>query len=510
LHPNTTYTFNFGQAIADNNEGNMLENFEFVFSTGDYIDSLAIAGSLYSAFDRKMPEDPVVVLLYENLSDSAPYREIPSYVGKSNKKGTFRVNNLKQDTFRVFALKDANGNLKYDMPEEDIAFLDSLLILDPAMFDYLKDTSGRGITDTLAAETPTPAQKNTDSLLSVTDTTGLQPVNPYTLFIDLYLFREDNKPQYLADKIRVQPDMIRLIFNRPLKKDILMLPVNFQSADRWFIREGHVHKDTVDYWITDSLIYRKDTLLISVRYEMTDTVMNYYFRTDTLRLVNAAPSADKRRAKTTIQKEPSGLSMNISVRPRANQHIYQGISMEAANPVGSANPAKITLSYTIDTLSYVQDFKLIKDTVYLRNYNLETTWREDTPYNLFLEPGAFTDIYGLTNDTIQIPFRTQTSEHYGRIIANLSNVWSPLIIQLLTQKEGLVREQYLEKDGSVLFEFLEPATYLLKVIYDTNENRKWDTGRYLEKRQPERVAYYSSPVEVRANWDKEVIWLLAK
>lgn len=507
LHPNTTYTFNFGQAIADNNEGNLLENYEYVFSTGDYLDSLSVAGSLSTAFSRKLTEEPVMVLLYENLNDSAPYLELPTYVGKSNKKGIFMVNNLKADTFKVFALKDANNNFLYDMAEEEIAFLDSLLILNPSRFEEYKDT-GQGSILIPVPDTSLKAELTADSLIS--DSARLLSLNPYTVLIDLFLFQEDNKPQYLVESIRPMPNKIRLIFNRPLKNEVQLHPLNFSADKPWFIREDFINKDTVDYWITDSVIYKKDTLRIIFTYEVTDSVMNYDYRTDTFRFVSESPQTDKRRTREKeVQKTP-GLQVNTSIKPRGTQHIYLGISLEPVSVVSSVDAHKISLSYLIDTLVYKQNFVLRKDTFHLRKYFIEAEWQEDQSYSLFMEPGLFTDYYGLTNDTIQIPFRTQSSEFYGRIVASFSNVESPLIIQLLTEKEALVREQYLTKDGSVPFNFLEPASYLMKIIYDKSDNRKWDTGDYLAKRQPEKVAYYSGSIEVRANWDKEVIWVLKK
>jgi len=508
LRANTTYTFNFGQAISDYNEGNMIENFEFVFSTGDYIDSLAVAGGLYFAFNKKMPEEPILVLLYDNLNDSAPYLEIPTYVGKSNKKGLFRANNLKEDTFRIFALKDANSNFLYDIPEEEIAFLDSFLILDPKLFLHKMDSITVIDTNLNVENNNKILPSASDTSTSVKDSVDFLSANPYTLVVNLYLFREDNKPQYMVDHSRMLPYKIRLVFNRPLQDEVQFTPLNFSSDTQWFIREPYLNNDTADYWITDSLVYKKDTLLMILTYEVTDSVMNYIDRTDTVKFVTAASEKEKRGKKETIEKTESSQLIDLSIKPRGTQHIYQGISLTPANPVRSIDQQKIQLSYMVDTLSYAQDFSIQKDTFYLRKYILHSIWKEDTPYNLFLEPGAFTDIYGKTNDTIKIPFRTQTSEHYGRIITHFTNVAYPIIIQLLTQKETLVREQYLEQDGSITFSYLEPDSYVLKVIYDLNSNRKWDTGNYLAKKQPEKVLYFSGLVEVRANWDKEVTWEL--
>src|SRR5512133_3010997 len=122
LQPNTTYTLNFGGSITDFTEGNAIPNFEYVFSTGASIDSFTFKGKVYNSEDLKPSKDPVLVMLYSNLSDSAPYLERPLYAGRVSKEGNFILNNLRPDTFRVIALVDGNSNMKFDPPDEAIAF----------------------------------------------------------------------------------------------------------------------------------------------------------------------------------------------------------------------------------------------------------------------------------------------------------------------------------------------------------------------------------------------------
>ena len=92
LKDSTTYTLNFGQSIMDLNEGNVLPNFEFVFSTGGFVDSLAVLGSVRQAFDLLQPEEPTYLLLYEEPDDSSFYKDIPDYVSRADEKGAFLIN----------------------------------------------------------------------------------------------------------------------------------------------------------------------------------------------------------------------------------------------------------------------------------------------------------------------------------------------------------------------------------------------------------------------------------
>lgn len=522
LHENTTYTLNFGEAIADLNQGNVLENYEYVFSTGDYIDSLSVGGSLLYAFDLSVPEDPFMVMLYENLADSAPYREIPTYVGKSNKKGIYRINNLKSDTFRMFALKDANNNFMYDIPEEEIGFLDTLLVLDPAMFeqmllhqDSLSGTAGK---DTLQLQEDNkgaatgevgPQQGDTTRQKEVSDSALLLSLNPYTVLADLRVFREDNKPQYLKDYNRTSYNKISLIFNRPLLGDIEAEPLNFSPAGPWYIRENHYVGDSVDYWLSDSLVYHRDTLKVVFSYNVTDSVMKLVEKLDTLKFIRSGSGHSRNnKKKDQGEQRDTVLSLTTGVSKGKKQDLYIPLTIEAKAPVAELIRDSIELTYKKDTVYLPQEFEIGRDSFYLRKFRLRTQWKEDVTCRLLILPGAFTDLYGLTNDSLDVTFRTQSSENYGTIILSVSGVENPLVVQLLKDKTETGRELFIEGNGSYRFSYLKPDVYDMKVIFDSNGNGKWDTGDYLGKRQPEKVVYYKGKVEIRANWEKEIIWNL--
>ncbi|MFK7806811.1 MAG: Ig-like domain-containing protein [Saprospiraceae bacterium] len=128
LRENATYIINFGEAVKDFNEGLAAENLRFVFSTGDYIDSLSVRGKVTDAFSGD-PIDDVLVLLYDNLADSVVRTERPFYFGRTSKSGTFQIDNVRADTFKIFALDDNNFNYLFDMPLERIGYQEEPFIL---------------------------------------------------------------------------------------------------------------------------------------------------------------------------------------------------------------------------------------------------------------------------------------------------------------------------------------------------------------------------------------------
>ena len=125
LQENTTYSFNFGQSITDNNEGNPYSQFKYVFSTGSYIDSLTVVGKIKDAYNQK-PDNFVSVMLYDaqTFKDSTVYKETPLYVTNTlDSLKVFALENLKEGSYYVVAMKDKNGNNKFDPKSDKIGFL---------------------------------------------------------------------------------------------------------------------------------------------------------------------------------------------------------------------------------------------------------------------------------------------------------------------------------------------------------------------------------------------------
>ena len=125
LQPNTTYSFNFGQSITDNNEGNPYNQFKYIFSTGAYIDSLSIGGTVKDAFNKEV-ESFVSVMLYDvndEFKDSVVYNKYPRYVTNTlDSMKTFKLENLKAGKYLLVAMKDYNSNNKFNSKKDKIGF----------------------------------------------------------------------------------------------------------------------------------------------------------------------------------------------------------------------------------------------------------------------------------------------------------------------------------------------------------------------------------------------------
>ncbi|MCK4631029.1 MAG: Ig-like domain-containing protein [Bacteroidales bacterium] len=500
LKQNTTYTFSFYDAIIDNNEGNPIEDYEFVFSTGNQLDSLSVNGIVLRAFDLEPEEEGVEVLLYDLLDDTIPQTTPPLYIGKPDEEGKFRINNIKADTFRIFAIKDGNRNHYFDQAGEAFAFLDSTLLVS-APPEFFVDTMRK---DTIGADTIDTDTTDADIIGADIAEIDKEEIKPDAR---LFLFLEDHSIQYLKNSTRETREHIQLVFNIPLKERKLEItPIDIDTKSEWFIKEEFVIGDTVNIWITDTIVSGSDLVTLKLEYMKEDSTGNDISFTDTSLLRYIAPTGKKRGSGEIADKTEKTLVLTPSTGKNAQVELNQKIVIESETPVKIIDTSKIKLFLFEDSLKINTGYILEKDSLQIRKFRFSTKWQEAAKYQLFFEPGAFTGIYGYGNDTLLLDFRIRKLDYYGKIIVTLKEIPESLIIQLLDNKGEVSKEKTGWKNNQVEFSFLHPGKYMLKAIYDRNKNGKWDTGNYEEKRQPEKVIFFKKELDVRANWDLEINW----
>ena len=502
LKPYTTYTFNFGSAIKDLHEGNKLLNFEYVFSTGDVLDSLSVRGTLKYAHDLTEPEEPISIMLYNDLRDSVPLTEIPMYVGRSDDSGVFSVNNLRADVYKVFALKDGNNNLLFDLPTEEIAFLDTSLIVRAEFARFLLLASGA--IDSIPEEGALP---QVDTLSSVD---SIQAVGPdlNSIYIDLNLFTEESDIQYITDYKREDRRRIEMEFARPLTDSFTYqtLPVNAPGRIE-YLEYFSTERDSLTLWIRDSVHYKLDTLHLQVNYTVKDTANQYVVLTDTLRFTYREKSTNSRR-KEVAKKQTEKLQL-ATMKSRGQKELNQDLAVTLNLPLQETTDSLIKLYYIPDSVEIEVPFTTRADTTILKRAWISTRWESAANYRLLILPGAFTSIYPPQHDTIDVSFSSRDIEYYGQILLSLNNLSGSTIIQLISRNKVLL-ERTVDSEGTYTFSYLAPQEYQLKFIHDMNGNGKWDTGNYMKKLQPEKVEILPATITVRSNWDHDVSMTLEK
>lgn len=445
LHLNTTYNFQFGDGIVDITEGNPLDSNLFVFSTGSRLDSLFVRGSVKKAFNL-VPEKQIMVMLYRDFNDSLPYLSRPLYFAKTKDDGSFSIQYLKEGKYKIFALKDGNGNYFFDLPDEPVGF------------------TGNPVSAGDSAE------------------------------IEILLFEEDITKQFLKRGYAEHFGKIIFAFNKPAEK-AKAVSLNRSLKKDWYIEELSEKKDTLTYWLTGT--EKVDTLQMQV-WDGTEIL-------DTVEIIlpekEARPSGKMKGGKGGF---PEKLTLNTNVAQPFD--LFKPLQMEAIHPVKSFDFSKIILTEKNDTIKAKPE-SVGKA---MRKFEIRYPWKESTEYSLLIPSGTFTDIYGLQNDTLSITYRTRKKDEYGTINLKMEfdspAAGNQYIIQLLDKFENLVQEKISTNGTAVKFGKVVVGEYRIKLIYDRNKNSKWDTGNYLKNLQPEKVIYYSSKVELRPRFDLDVAW----
>ncbi|TXE09618.1 hypothetical protein FUA26_09015 [Seonamhaeicola algicola] len=426
LLPNTTYAFNFGNSIVDNNEGNPYPYYRYVFSTGDYIDSLKVQGNIIDAYNRA-PETFVNVALYEvdsTFTDSIVYKEVPKYITNTlDSLTTFSIENIKAGKYMLMALKDNNGDNKFQQKTDQIAFHKTFINVP---------------TDT------------TYTLKLFKEALDFKAVNPKLISGEKIAFGYEG--DYKNMKINIQSETPE-DFKYKITKD--------------------QETDTLYYWYKPRL--EADSLLFNV----TNTNYEKAFT-----------------ARISVQERDS---LTLNANPTSSISLNEDFKISGTTPLTYFDVEKVTL---IDKDSTKVNFTTVFDTIN-NAYVFKFNKTYENKYNFEIKPEAFEDFYGTFNtDTLNYQVSTRKESDYGYARFTLVNAKYPLILQLTNDKGDVKFETYVEKQQEVDVLNVTPGKYYVRAIHDANGNKKYDSGNYLKKIQPEHVSHFifDNDEEIRANW----------
>lgn len=426
LKANTTYNFNFGESIQDNNEGNSLRQFKYVFSTGNIIDTLSISGSIKDALEKKS-DNFVSVMLYEQNTtnnDSIIYKEKPRYVTNTlDSLKIWKIDNIKAGKYLLVGVKDKNNNFKYNPSIEKIAF-------------------------------------------------HSEPITvPTDAFFDLKLFKE--KPAFATVKTTLTAGNKIIVAYKGVEKQSKVTLKNGNNKIQTTVTKI-AQKDSLQVWFPK---IKADSLQLQINqgnYNKSFTVKTKTLKIDTL---------------------------SISANTQGSIKFRDNLELILSTPLSKFDKAKMVL---LNKDSIAIQFNVFDDN-FNQKLRIDFEKEELQDYKFKIEPGAITDVFGDQNKKAQVfTFSTSATTNYGNMKIKLDNVKTyPLIVQLVDDNGKILAEAYAEKEPFVLFDLIDPATYIIRVIFDENKNKIWDEGNYLLKIQPEKVIYFPTNVIVRANWDVE-------
>ncbi len=430
LLPQTTYTINFGTAIKDITENNAVKDLRFVFSTGDIIDTAWIAGKAVAALDGETKEN-ILVMLYKQDEDSIVYKKRPTYFSRTNKEGNFIIQNIKDSTYKIVVLEDANSNYLYDQDKELIGFQDRRIV------------AGEDSNALVIRYYPAFVRPRITSY--ATESAGIVKIQANTPL-------EDLKLRSLQNEITLYPMIFR---------DTLLVYYTPTGARDWSLEINYETK------ILDTIVVNK------IRRTTVDTIRPLELGRD-IKTLGANQSFE-------LQFNQPLLAVDTSRMMFTNDTTHQTIAVNYL-----LNEYKNQLSIVCPCL-------------------------EKNTYTLTILPNGIKSFNeGLLADTLVIKLRGGIAEQSGSLTIDILGLDSSkhYIVRLMEDQRVIQNNTWSQITTiHTTYNFLPPSNYSIQIVEDNNNNGRWDSGAYLQHRQPEKIMTQKN-YSVRANWElkEQINW----
>ena len=463
LEPETTYTLNLNDAIADNNEGNIFAGFTYVFSTGQKIDSMFVTGSVLDC-NTLDPVKGATVMLYKDHSDSAVFLHRPYAAAKTDDWGYFVIPYIQDTSYRIYAVMDQSNDNIYNPDEDKIGFIDSVIVPKWHAADTIPELLKYDMKDTLGCR-----ERRVEH--------------------EMVLFQERPTKQFLSNS------------GRPSDRQAF---VAFRAQDAWIdslwvagynanqiISQFNREQDSLLLWVNDRRI-PPDTLHVFVAYRKTDSLGAMVPDLEHLRL--ASPTAGKifaRSSRRNLKHEDTTCVMKFAADPTTVEQV--GFRLEFSLPIISQKFDSLDFRYlNPKQKEFKGELRIERDSLDLRCYNIFPTVKMQAgfEYRIKIPHRAFRDITGHYSDSTEVKVSLPTDEALSSLKAMVSGVHEKYIVELLGEKaDKTLRRYVIEKDCNLFFPYLKEGKYCIRVTQDVNRNSMVDTGDLLARRQPELVKF---------------------
>lgn len=474
LKDSTTYTFNFRDAIVDLNEQNPALNLKLAFSTGNYIDSLLIEGSVKDLLKSKELKDITVALYEADTFDIFKHKAV--YVTKSDKNGKFKIENLKPGTYFIYALEDKNKNLLVDSKSESYAFLPNPIKLDSNVNNI-----------------ELPLVKLDSRTLKIS---SARPYNTYfnlkaTKSIVAYKIKSDELIPYSS--LGEDYGSIK-IYNTLSEKDSAALQINLldsigNSIDTLiyakFNKSNSVKTEKFDFHLKEfRILESKGQITGIIKFDKPIFQINYdsiFYKIDSLKTIKFSNEDFKVDTLNNILYIEKKIDKTLLIKE---------VKVTPAKPTGNIR----------DSQPRKPEPKEIKPE--LKEQRTEP--KRQIENQLYFGKAAFISIESDTSKFNEQNIKPTKLDQTGIIFVNIETKEPNFIVELLKKDFTVIQTKY--NQAKIAFEDLPPGDYLIKLIIDRDKNKKWSPGNFYLRTEPEKCIYYKNDkqnmiVNLRANFE---------
>lgn len=450
----TTVTLNFFDGVTDITERTPAVNLNYVFSTGDFLDSLQVSGTVSTLMKNK-PEESITVGLYAYTDTLDIFKEKPTYFITTDEEGLFKINNIKNGQYRLVAFKDENRNLLFDASIERYGFLPDIIQLD-SNINNLQIKSQK---------------LDASNLIS----TAARPVGRY------YIVRFTKKVHSFSTNnnipFNLEKDSTSVRFYRP---DSLSYSDSIQTI--------YTAKDVLNNALSDTVF---------VKFTESDRKPAEY-------AVTISPPGKLNKVEDSIQltfTKPVNLFDSALIRFKLDSTLSYALDSTTRFEWNN-NHTNLSFNYSFDTTQYYKDQLALfqQDTAAADSLPDDVTFSKINGIDLFFPKETFISIEQDTlaeNLTKQLTF--PKSSETGLIIINVNTQETHYILQLINKNFKVIRS--LQPASQIRLNKIPPGKYGIRVLIDENRNGTWDQGNIREFIAPEQIYLHPDFTELRANWD---------
>lgn len=461
LQPNTTYSLNFRDAVQDITEKNPAENLKLAFSTGAYIDSLSISGSVFDLLKSTEVKEATVALYQSDTFDI--FKHKPIYFTKTDIKGKYHLTNLKPGSYSIYAVDDKNKNLVTESKSESYGYLATPITL-------TKDTANVKIpiirldTRPLKLTSARPSQtfyniKTSKNLASYKLTASDPNVTLYSSFAEDHANIRIYNTFNLKDSLQIRFSATDSISNQIDTLLFLKYSTRTVTPEKFQVNNSEFRVIAHKGILTGTVSYNKP--LLQINYD------SIYYAIDSARIIKI--TAQDIRIDTADNR--------LTINKAFPKDLLQA-------PI--ANPTKN-----------------IKSELPPQSKGSQLRQKQNN-YQIFLAKSTLISVEHDSSARISATVTPTKLENTGTISTTVNTAATHFIVQLLSKDYQVIASSYDQK--TTTFEDLEPADYRIQLIIDENNDQQWNPGNYYIHAEPEPAIYYKnekqlSVITLKANWE---------
>lgn len=455
LQPNTTYTFNLGEAITDVTENNKARNIKLGFSTGSFIDSLSVSGKVTHLMQDK-PAINAIVGLYIADDTLDIFNKRPFYLTKTDSTGSFELTNLKNEKYRIYSFVDKNSNLKNEPLTESFGFKENIIDLDSAINDINIKLFKQ---DNRELKVQSSRPDGQYFLIKFNKYVKNYELKPETPSIDLYhnlvdenttiriydTFSQDSLLAFLTAYDTLDKQITDEVFIKFITSKKPAEPFNYTISPS--------ENERIAENFRTEISFTKPVIRI-----ITDSI---FFKYDSLNLVTIDPEKDfiwnQRKDKLVIEKK-------LDKKLVQNQGSSEAIPQQ-------------------------------------NNRSLTSKTSNEGAVQLYMSKGSFISVENDSSKVFDKKYRFINPQETGIIEGNIFTDKEHYNIQLLDKNYKLISE--IKDKKKYRFENVKPGEYRIRILVDNDGDGSWTPGDINEFREPEDVFFLDEVLTIRANWERE-------